>query len=184
MKKFLSTYLICLIIFSSNMLAFAEADQVSFMLSATDSSLTAEIPNLNELLDKAEASAATPEGREILLSAREMIEKNVIVLGSCWDYIDEIYNRAQYADNKRLTTFRSKLEGPYVDDVLIQEGDWLYFMNHSYNNVEHSSIFVAWTDFASKEALMISYAGGNQSKPARYKIYDLSSVYNIMRPKP
>lgn len=146
----------------------------------TDSFLFVEIPNLEEILDRSEGEA-TVEGREVLQSARRMIKNNEIVLGSCWDYIDAIFMKAGFPQNRRMTIFKSKLQGPYVDEVLIEPGDWLYFMNHSYNNVEHSSVFVAWSDFATKQAVMISYAGGNQARPARYKIYDLSSVYNIMR---
>ena len=85
--------LIVLVSFSP--MTFASFDS----LDASDSIEEAQLPNLNELLDKAEA-AALPEGRRVLT-----------------------------------------------------------------------------------QALMISYAGGNQSLPARYKIYDLSSVYNILRPK-
>lgn len=146
----------------------------------TDSFLFAEIPNLEEILDRAEGEA-TVEGRAVLVTARAMIKNNDIVLGSCWDYINAIFDRAGHPQKNRVTIYKSRLQGPYVDEVLIEQGDWLYFMNHSYNNVEHSAIFVDWSDFATKQAVMISYAGGNQAKPARYKIYDLSSVYNIMR---
>ena len=141
-----------------------------------------EIENLEEILNIAEDNA-TIVGKKVLETARLMIANQEIVLGSCWDYIDAAYIRAGYVENQRLTVFKSKLQGPYVDVTKIQAGDWLYFINHSYGDVEHSSVFVAWTNFEKKEALMISYSGGNQAKPARYKTYDLSSVYNIIRPK-
>jgi hypothetical protein len=70
-----------------------------------------------------------------------------------------------------------------LEEAHIKAGDWLYFVNHSYGDVEHSAIFVAWTKRERKEALIISYAGGNQAKPARYKKYDLRSEYNIIRPR-
>jgi hypothetical protein len=176
-KLFTLLSLMILVTFSPALYAHFDSLQASDFISET------QIPNLEAILDHAEASA-TPEARIVLIKAREMITTGVIVTGSCWDYIDEIFNRSGYGESKRSLIFRSSLPGPYVDDVLIQEADWLYFINHSFHDVEHSSIFVGWTDFAQKQALMISYAGGNQSRPARYKVYDLSSVYNILRPVP
>lgn len=140
------------------------------------------LENLEEILNQAEDEAST-SGRKILETSRLMIANQEIILGSCWDYINAVYNRTGYPSNQRVTAFKSKLQGPYVVVNLIQGGDWLYFINHSYGGVEHSGIFVAWTNLAKNEALIMSYPGGNQSKPARYKKYDLSSVYNIIRPK-
>lgn len=142
----------------------------------------AKIENLEEILNQAEDTASLV-GRKILETSRIMISNQEIILGSCWDYINAVYARAGYTSNQRITIFKSKLQGPYVQESHIEAGDWLYFINHSYGDVEHSGIFVAWTNFSKKEALIISYAGGNQAKPARYKTYDLSSVYNIIRPR-
>lgn len=167
MKKILT---LCLFALSFN----------SFALLPTDSNFVEEVENLEEILDLAENNATT-DGRMVLETSRSMIRNQDIVLGSCWDYIDAVFSKAGYPSNKRRTIFKSKLPGPYVQIELIEEGDWLYFINHSYGDVEHSGIFVAWTDENQKEALMISYAGGNQAKPARYKKYILTSVYNIMR---
>lgn len=154
----------------------------------TDSDIfnkAATIRDLEKILNQAEDDAPTVEGRKILETARIMITNQEVVLGSCWDYINALYNRTGFPSKFRATVFKSKLVGPYVQvqQNIINQGDWLYFINHSYNNVEHSGVFVAWTNLAKNEALIISYAGGNQAKPARYKIYDLSSVYNIMRPR-
>ena len=137
--------------------------------------------NFEEVLNQAEMNASTV-GRKIIETSRLMISNQEIILGSCWDYIDGIYTRAGYPERDRLTVFKSKLQGPYVAQARIEAGDWLYFINHSYGDVEHSGIFVGWTNLEKSEALIISYAGGNQAKPARYKVYDLTSVYNIMRP--
>lgn len=155
-------------------------------LSPTDSDLFFEtrssIENLDEILDRAEDSATT-EGRKILEATRTMITNEEIIVGSCWDFINEAYNRSGFTSKFRKTAFKSKQQGPYADISEFQPGDWLYFINHSFGDIEHSSIFVAWTDKEKKIALMISYAGGNQAKPARYKTYDLRSVYNIIRGK-
>ena len=141
-----------------------------------------KINNLEEILNQAEYTATTA-GRKIIEISRIMITNEEIIVGSCWDFIHAAYNRAGFPTNQRTTIFKSKLPGPYVQDNKINAGDWLYFINHSYNNVEHSGIFVAWTNLAKKEAVIISYPGGNQSKPGRYRVYDLSSVYNIIRPR-
>lgn len=144
--------------------------------------MKAKIENLDEILDQAEREA-TPVGLNILVTGRNMINNSDVILGSCWDYIDGLYTRSGYPSKKRVTVYKSKLQGPYVDISKIEAGDWLYFINHSYGDVEHSAVFIAWTNIEKKEALMISYAGGNQAVPARYKTYDLSSVYNIIRGK-
>lgn len=142
----------------------------------------AKINNLEEILNQAEYTA-TIVGRKIIETSRVMITNEEIILGSCWDFINAAYLRAGFPTSQRITVFKSKLQGPYLQENRIEAGDWLYFINHSYNNVEHSGVFVAWTDLTKKEALIISYPGGNQSKPGRYRIYDLSSVYNIIRPR-
>lgn len=180
MKKILP---LLLLLVSFNTFAFSSTGKRLFGSAPTDSDSyekAATIPNLEKILDEAEDNS-TVIGRKILETSRIMITNQEIVLGSCWDYINAIYNRAGHPSKFRVTTYKSKLQGPYVEPVKLEGGDWLYFVNHSYNNVEHSGIFVGWTNLAKKEALIISYAGGNQAKPARYKVYDLSSVYNIIK---
>lgn len=158
--------------------------QVSaFSLAQSDAEHFVEVSELEKILDQAE-ERATPEGKEILMTARSMIKDGEIVLGSCWDYINALYDRAGYPSKKRSTTFKGKFQGPYLEDqTLIEPGDWLYFVNHSYNDGEHSGVFVEWTDYNLQEALIMSYAGGNRKNPARYKTYILTNVYNIIRPK-
>jgi hypothetical protein len=133
-----------------------------------------------EVLDRAEANSSIG-GRRILEASRSMIANQEIVVGGCWDYINTVYDRAGYSENERATIFKSKLQGPYVKADQVIPGDWLYFVNHSYGDTEHSAIFVAWTDEAKKEALMVSYVGGKQKKPALYKKYTLTNIYNIIR---
>jgi len=129
---------------------------------------------------------ATPEGREILATGRQMIEDGLILPGGCWDYINEVYNRAGYPNqrSKRQTVFKgTKNRGPYADISQIQPGDFLYYINHSYKDIQHSAIFVDWVDYDKKQALMLSYGGENRQQPARYRPYDLSHVYRIIRAK-
>lgn len=135
----------------------------------------------NEVLDRAEANASLG-GRKILEASRSMIANQEIIVGGCWDYINTVYDRAGYLANQRVTIFNSKFKGPYFKADRISPGDWLYFVNHSYRDTEHSAIFVTWTDEEKKSALMVSYVGGNQKKPANYKKYILNNVYNVIRP--
>lgn len=135
-----------------------------------------------KILDDAETNASAGS-LLVLQMARAMIVAKDLVIGSCWDYIHAIYVKAGYEIKDRDTLFKSKKEGPFADTKTILPGDWLYFINHSFEDHEHSAIFVAWINEETQEALTISYAGGDSKTPARYRSYILSSVYNIMRPK-
>jgi hypothetical protein len=128
---------------------------------------------------------ATPHGRKILKTGREMtLNDREIIPGGCWDYANEVYNRAGYPSNQREVIFRGdKNNGPYADVSLIEPGDWLYYVNHSYGGIEHSAIFVYWINYEDKIGLMLSYGGERRQEPARYLSYDLSDVYYIIRPE-
>jgi hypothetical protein len=141
-----------------------------------------KIKDLETILERAEEKAS-PEGKVILTTSKSMIAERKIVIGSCWDYINAVYNRAEYPANKRVTALKSKIVGPFADVSVIQPGDWLYFINHSYSERDHSGIFVEWTNFDKKRAVMMSYVGGKKKSPATYKIYDLTNVYYIIRAK-
>lgn len=156
---------------------------ILLLLSACASAPTQKIANLDGALDLAE-QGATPEGRDILVTGRTMIAEKEIIKGSCWDFTNAVFNKAQYPAKKRLTIFKSKMKGPFVDEKLIQSGDWLYYINHSYKKVDHSGIFVGWVNFEKKIGLIASYVGGNKKTPARYQHYDLSNVYHIIRARP
>ncbi len=122
--------------------------------------------------------------KNILKKGREMalIDK-VILPGSCWNWINTVYNDAGHPNKngKRKTIYRSKKSGPYVKSSQIKAGDWLYYINHSYNNVEHSGIFVYWVDYKKKTGMILSYGGESRKQPGRYSTYDLTHVYNIIR---
>ena len=141
--------------------------------------------NLVASLKSAEKNADGP-GRSVLKTGRVMtVDRQEIVRGSCWDYSNEVYNRAGYPNTRknRATVFKgTKKRGPYAKASQIKPGDWLYFINHSYNGVEHSSIFVKWTNYKQRIGLMLSYGGEKRNQPARYREYDLSNVYQIIRP--
>jgi len=139
-------------------------------------------PSRQAVLDQAEQDATTA-GRSILATGRRMATRDCdIIAGACWDYANSVYDRAGYDEDHRQTVFKSPKRGPYADLKLIRGGDWLYIVNHGSGDIEHSVIFVSWVDFAAKKGLMLSYAGRNCRVPARYEVYDLSSVYTIIRP--
>lgn len=120
--------------------------------------------------------------RSILAKSREMtLYHKEIIEGGCWDYLDAAWTRAGVGRNMRQTVYKSQQGGAYahVDDLRV--GDWIYHINHSYNNIEHSGMFIGWVDKNRNLGLTLSYAGEGRKEPARYKVYDLSSVYNIMR---
>ena len=132
------------------------------------------------VMDRA-IESASPFGRRVLEASREMINEREIIIGGCWDYINAVYNKAGIVGKERAVVYKSRLRGPYVDSGKIEAGDWLYFVNHTFNDIEHSAIFIAWLNQDKKEALMVNYVGGNQKKPATYKRFILDEVYNIIR---
>jgi len=121
-------------------------------------------------------------GNKILAIGKQvaLVDKTVIK-GSCWTFVNEIYRRAGSADDKTVV-FRSKKAGPYANAEMVKPGDWIYHINHSYNNVEHSAIFVCWKDFANRIAITLSYAGMNRNIPGKYGSYKLNNIYSIFRP--
>ncbi len=132
------------------------------------------------LLTSAEARSSMA-AREVISTARKMaLNERTIIQGGCWDYLNEVFKRAGVT---RATVHKGEYrQGPYANSQEIEIGDWLYYINHGYNGVEHSGLFVGWVDESAKQALILSYAGESRREPARYRVYDLSNVYQIMRP--
>ena len=116
-------------------------------------------------------------GYEIALIKKEVIK------GSCWDFVNEVYKRAGAAETM-ATIYKSKLSGPFAAAQLVQPGDWIYHINHQFNNIEHSAIFICWKDYKKRIAITLSYSGMNRNVPAKYGEYELNSIYNIFRPLP
>jgi len=153
-------------------------------ISTTNSPRSLKKENSLERQLKQEERHASRSGRSVLKTGRQMTLINKeIIRGGCWDYANHVYNRAGFKPRQRQTVFKSKKRGPFASQNKIQAGDWLYFINHGYHNVEHSAIFIRWLDYPRKKAMMLSYAGERRKVPARYKTYDLSSVYQIIRPR-
>ena len=137
---------------------------------------TAHLP----LLSRAE-NQSSRAARDVISMARTMsLNERTIIKGGCWDYLNAVFNRAGV--NRSTVHKGAYAEGPYVNSRDIQVGDWLYYINHGYNDIEHSGLFVGWVDESAKQALILSYAGESRQEPARYRVYDLSHVYHIIRP--
>lgn len=132
------------------------------------------------LLERAETQSS-PAAREVMSTARVMtLNERTIIQGGCWDYLNAVFKRAGVTrDTIHKGVYK---QGPYANSSDIEIGDWLYYINHGYRGIEHSGMFVGWVDESAKQALILSYAGESRREPARYRVYDLSNVYQIMRP--
>ena len=139
-----------------------------------------EVDTLGLLLQAEQSTSG--KTRNVLYEARRAtLDHGTVVRGSCWDYLDHIFTKAGVPRILRQTAYQSKKSGPYAAPNQIRAGDWLYYINYDYHNIEHSGLFIGWTDYAKKQALVLSYAGSGRNEAARYKIYDLSGVYQITR---
>ena len=128
------------------------------------------------------ANSKTPGGK-VLLSALDNLKRKTIIKGSCWDWVNHVFQEAGYPSANRQRVYRTKLKGPYADTALVKSGDWVMYKNLSYGNVPHSGIFVYWVDKKKELGMVLSYRGGGSSSPGRFRVYDLSCLYGINRGK-
>ncbi len=149
-------------------------------LLVTGGLLSRSPSNYASIIQKAEAHAA-PAAQKILMTARHMVTSRRIVRGSCWDWLNAAFVEAGYPASRREVILRHPKHGPYASPRQIRPGDWLYYINHSYGDIEHSGLFVGWVDRRKRRGLILSYGGERRKEPGRYRVYDLSSVYHISR---
>ena len=129
-------------------------------------------------------AGADPSSKKVLRTVSDMMVAEEVIIGACWDYLNEAFNRAGYPSHSREIIFKGTYEnGPYADNDLIKPGDWLYYVNHSYNDIQHSGLFIGWTSRADNKALIFSYAGEGRKNPVRMRVYHIDQVYQIMRAK-
>ncbi len=126
---------------------------------------------------------ANPPTKKLMKVIRKMVVNKTIVRGGCWDFLNAGFIKSGYPLKSRDVVFKSKKKGPYIKVSKVKTGDWLYFINYSYHKVGHSGLFIDWINYNKKIGLILSYAGQNKVEPARYREYDLSSIYNIIRIK-
>ena len=127
---------------------------------------------------------APPAARAVLASARKMINDGVLVIGSCWGYINEVFNRAGFKHwRTRKTVFSGRKKGPYANPDLVKAGDWLYIVRYPKILGTHSVLFVFWVDKKRREAAVVTYVGTRREESAWYRTYDVSRIYRIKRPR-
>jgi hypothetical protein len=136
------------------------------------------------LKDSACIASTDSSGLKIIRTGYLMtIVKKQIIKGSCWQFVDEVYKQAGFPQDKRNTVFKSTKGGPYADSKSLQPGDWIYHVNYSFHNVEHSAIFICWKDYDKKIAITLGHLGQNLARTGLYGEFDIKSVYYITRPK-
>jgi len=130
-----------------------------------------------------DTSTTNKGGLKILQTGYQMALIDMsIIKGSCWDFVNVVYNRSGFA-NAKQTIFSSQKKGPYAASSMVKPGDWIYHINHQFNNGEHSAIFICWKDFAKRIAITLSYVGMNRNAPGHFGEYHLDNIYSIFRPK-
>lgn len=126
-------------------------------------------------------SAELGSGYLVLKKGFELVESNFKMSGSCWSYANKLYGLAGYTQTKRKVVYSAKKGTLLKDPSLILPGDWLYHVNYSFRNVEHSAIFVCWKDKANLLAITLSHVGQNKYAGGSFGVYDLKGVYQITR---
>ena len=119
--------------------------------------------------------------KAVLAETRKMTLMQEIIKGGCWDFLDTAWTRAGVPRQARQIIYANKIGGTYANPNQLQIGDWIYYVNHSYHDIEPSGMFIGWTDKPRHIGLILSYAGEHRAEPARYREYDLSHVYHITR---
>jgi hypothetical protein len=123
-------------------------------------------------------SRAAPGARRVLEVMRAMLDEGTVVRGSCNRWVEEIFRRA---GGRGRTVYSGRRRAPFTDTALLRPGDWVQFINHSYGGVTHSAVFVGWTDQAGRVAMTASYPGQSRAEPGRFRDYDLSNLYRVVR---
>jgi hypothetical protein len=121
---------------------------------------------------------AAPGARRVLEAMRVMLDEGAVVRGSCNRWVQEVFRRA---GGRARTAYSAGRREPFTDAALLRPGDWVQFINHSYGGVTHSAVFVGWTDAPGRIAMTASYPGQNRDAPGRFRDYDLSNVYRVVR---
>jgi hypothetical protein len=131
-------------------------------------------------LDEA-SSTDLGSGYLVLKKGFELVESNFKMSGSCWSYANKLYDFAGFTQGKRKVVSSAKKGTLLKDPSLIMPGDWLFHVNYSFRNVEHSAIFVCWKDKANLLAITLSHVGQNKYAGGSFGVYDLKGVYQVTR---
>jgi hypothetical protein len=119
----------------------------------------------------------------VLNKGLELFQTNFKTSGSCWTYVNKVYEMAGFTSGKRDVIYAAKKGTLIKDPSIIMPGDWLYHVNYSFRNVEHSAIFVCWQDKEKLLAVTLSHVGQNKYAGGDFGVYDLKGVYRVTRAK-
>lgn len=126
-------------------------------------------------------SQSLPTGFLVLNKGLELYQTNFKTSGSCWTYVNKVYNLAGFPSGKRDVIYTAKKGTLIKDPSIIMPGDWLFHVNYSFRNVEHSAIFVCWQDKEKLLAVTLSHVGQNKYAGGNFGVYDLKGVYRVTR---
>jgi hypothetical protein len=127
-------------------------------------------------------STAGPGGKRVLETGQRLaFEEARIFRGSCWGFVNAVYEEAGYPAAKRVTIFRRQGNGAYADPALLAPGDWVMHINLEYGNVDHSAIFIDWIDRENLIARTLDHAGMNRPEPGKYRDHSMAKVFLIQR---
>jgi hypothetical protein len=124
-----------------------------------------------------------PTGFLVLNKGLELYQTNFKTSGSCWTYVNKVYDMAGFTSGKRDVIYAAKKGTLIQDPSIIMPGDWLFHINYSFRNVEHSAIFVCWQDKEKLLAVTLSHVGQNKYVGGDFGVYDLKGVYRVTRAK-
>jgi len=125
-----------------------------------------------------EIPRAAPGAQRVLEEMRTMLDEGVVVRGSCNRWVEELFRRA---GGRARTVYSAGRREAFADATLLRAGDWVQFINHSFGGVTHSAVFVGWTDASARIGMTASHPGQNRAVPGRFRDYDLSNVYRVVR---
>lgn len=120
--------------------------------------------------------------QHILHTADRMIQRGITTNKGCWDHLDKVYHDAGVPRSARFQAFNGHRKGPYASLEQIRVGDWLHYNNLGYGG-EHSGIFIGWVDRSRYIANILSHPGEGRTSSGRYRHYDVSQVWRIVRAK-
>jgi len=126
-------------------------------------------------------SCVSTANRVLHTAYRLAFVDKLTIQGSCWDFVNKVFSMTTTDSIRKKDIYFEKKTGPYAPIDLLQPGDWVYHINHEFNQIEHSAIFVGWADYESGIAIVIDYIGLNRKRAAKFGLHNLNSVYAVFR---
>jgi len=156
------------------------SDSLRFCPSSELVKLYSELSNCCCIKDDC-TEPISESGLIIVNKGINMVIEDYKISGSCWSFVNKVYELAGFPSNKRALIYKNKKGTLIKDTSIIHPGDWLYHVNYSFHNVEHSAIFICWKDYERRIGITLGHVGQNKYAPGRFGEYDLRGVYQIYR---